>query len=131
MGNCRTEKRKLDQREIDLIVETDTHLYVGECEWSSNKMGNKELNWLQQSASKLRTKKNIRWALFNRSGFSISETNDILLFDPIGLLKSNKQLDICCLNSNMVVKYSQRQSNEISTILLNRHNTLHICSIVC
>ena len=81
-GIVEVEKGKFDQREIDLIVETDTHLYVGECKWSSNKMGQKELDWLQQSASKLGTKKNIRWVLFSKCGFSISETSDILLFDP-------------------------------------------------
>ena len=81
-GIVEVGKGKFDKREIDLIVETDTNLYVGECKWSSNKMGQKELDWLQQSASKLGTKKNIRWALFSKSGFSISETSDILLFDP-------------------------------------------------
>lgn len=81
-GTVEVEKGKFDKREIDLIVETDTNLYVGECKWSSNKMGQKELDWLQQSASKLGTKKNIRWVLFSKCGFSISETSDILLFDP-------------------------------------------------
>ena len=77
-----TGNGKFEQREIDIIVETETHLYVGECKWSSSKMGQKELAWLRQSASKLKTKKNIRWVLFSKSGFSISESNDVLLFDP-------------------------------------------------
>lgn len=81
-GIVEVEKGKFDQREIDILVETDTHLYVGECKWSSSKMGQKELAWLRQSATKLRTKKNIRWVLFSKSGFSISESTDILLFDP-------------------------------------------------
>lgn len=81
-GIVETGNGKFEQREIDIIVETETHLYVGECKWSSSKMGQKELAWLRQSASKLKTKKNIRWVLFSKSGFSISESNDVLLFDP-------------------------------------------------
>ena len=81
-GTVEVEKGRFEQREIDLVVETDTHLYLGECKWSSRKTGQRELAWLQHSASKLKTKKKIRWVLFSKSGFSIPGSSDLLLFDP-------------------------------------------------
>ncbi len=86
-GIVEVEKGKFEQREIDLVLETDTHLYVGECKWSSSKVGQKELVWLQQSASKLRTKKKVQWVLFSKSGFNISESTDVLLFGPDSIVK--------------------------------------------
>ncbi len=80
-GNVEIEKGKFEQREIDLIIETDKTLYIGECKWSDNKIGEKELEHLKQSAKALKTKKQVKWVLFNKKGFSINESKDVLLFD--------------------------------------------------
>ncbi len=80
-GNVEIENGKFEQREIDLIVETDKALYFGECKWSNNKIGEKELEHLKTSAKALKTKKPVKWILFNKKGFTIKESKDVLLFD--------------------------------------------------
>lgn len=75
------EKGKFEQREIDLIIETKKTLYIGECKWSENQTGEKELNHLKQSAKALKTKKPVKWVLFNKKGFTIKENEDTLLFN--------------------------------------------------
>ncbi len=72
---------KFGEREIDLVIETDKALYVGECKWSDSAVGMKELEALKASARGLKTKKPIRWVLFNKKGFSIKESDDVWLFD--------------------------------------------------
>ncbi|MFH0713211.1 MAG: ATP-binding protein, partial [Candidatus Micrarchaeota archaeon] len=86
-GNVEIEKGRFEQREIDLIIETDKALYIGECKWSDNKIGEKELKHLQESAKALKTKKPIKWILFNKKGFTIKESEDILLFDAEKIVK--------------------------------------------
>lgn len=80
-GNVEVEKGKFEQREIDLVIETDEAFYIGECKWSDNKIGEKELLHLKQAVNALKTKKPVRWVLFNKKGFKIAETNEVLLFD--------------------------------------------------
>ncbi|MFA5049461.1 MAG: ATP-binding protein [Candidatus Micrarchaeia archaeon] len=80
-GNVEVEKGKFEQREIDLIIATDKALYICECKWSDNKIGEKELEHLKVSAKALKTKKPIKWVLFNKKGFTIKESKDVLLFD--------------------------------------------------
>ncbi len=80
-GSVEIEKGKFEQREIDLIIETDVALYIGECKWSDNKIGEKELEHLKQSAKTLKTKKPIKWVLFDKKGFALKESEDVLLFD--------------------------------------------------
>jgi AAA+ ATPase superfamily predicted ATPase len=86
-GNVEVEKGKFEQREIDLIIETDKALYVGECKWSDNKMGEKELTRLKQSTKALKTKKPIIWVLFNKKGFGVKESQGVLLFDAVRIVK--------------------------------------------
>lgn len=88
-GNIEIEKGKFEQREIDLIVETDNTLFIGECKWSNNKIGEKELERLKVSAKALKTKKAVKWVLFNKKGFSIKESKDVLLFDAGKIVKEN------------------------------------------
>ena len=81
-GSVEVEKGKHEQREIDLIVETNRSLYIGECKWSSKKAGKKELEHLRQTASALKTGKPITFVLFDRAGFDIKAEDGLLLFDP-------------------------------------------------
>ena len=80
-GSVEIEDGKFEQREIDLILETDNAIYIAECKWSDNKIGEKELRHLKESAKWLKSKKPIKWVLFNKSGFTIKKEKDVLLFD--------------------------------------------------
>ena len=84
-GSVEVEKGRYEQREIDLIIETDKAVYLGECKWSNHKIGENELRRLQESSKGLKVKKPIVWVLFSKSGFSISGNKDILLFDAPAL----------------------------------------------
>lgn len=88
-SSVEVENGKFEQREIDLIVETDKAFYIGECKWSDNKIGEKELEHLKVSAKALKTKKPVKWILFNKKGFSIKESNDVLLFDAERIVKGS------------------------------------------
>ncbi|MEW6528306.1 MAG: ATP-binding protein [Candidatus Micrarchaeota archaeon] len=88
-GNVEVEKDKFEQRELDLVIETDKSLYLGECKWSDNEIGEKELEHLKQSAKVLKTKKPIKWVLFSKKGFTIKESNDVLLFDAERIVKES------------------------------------------
>lgn len=87
-GAVHLDDGKYEQREIDVIVETESHLYVAECKWTGNPVGEKELRWLKESAGGIRTTKPIRWVLFSKSGFSISKSKDVYLFDPAQIVES-------------------------------------------
>jgi len=80
-GTVEVGTGKFEQREIDLIIETDKALYIGECKWSDKKIGKKELEHLKQSASALKPKKPVRWVLFSKKRFTIRERGSVLLFD--------------------------------------------------
>ncbi len=94
-GQVEAEEKKFGQREIDLIVETDKALYVGECKWSEQKIGESTLKQLQASAKYVvaKTKKPVKWVLFSKEGFnnSIQETKDLLLFDAPKLVEVSGQ----------------------------------------
>ncbi len=85
-GTAEIDKDRYEPREIDLIIETDRTLYVGECKWSENEIGSEELKRLKQSAAALKTNKQIKWVLFNKGGFDIDKKEDVLLFDPQGIV---------------------------------------------
>lgn len=88
-GNVEIEKRVFEQREIDLIIETDKELYLAECKWSDKLIGEKELKHLKQSAKALKLKKPVKWVLFNKKGFTIKESNDTLLFNAERIVKES------------------------------------------
>jgi len=88
-GSVEIEKGKFEQREIDLIVETDKALYIGECKWTEKKQGEKELEHLKQSAKSLKSKKPIKWVFFNKKGFNIKESHDVWLFDADRIVASS------------------------------------------
>jgi AAA+ ATPase superfamily predicted ATPase len=74
---------QFEDREIDVIVETETCLYVAECKWTNKKTARSELNRLEESAKALKTKKPIKKALFSKKGFEFTMAGDTLLFDPV------------------------------------------------
>jgi AAA+ ATPase superfamily predicted ATPase len=79
---------KFEQREIDVLVETDKAIYCGECKWTEQKIGERELNWLKESASAIvRTKKPVKFVLFSKRGFEISTDREALMFDAEHLCK--------------------------------------------
>ncbi len=88
-GSIEVEKGKFEQREIDLIIETNKAFYIGECKWSDNKIGESELEHLKQSAKALKTKKPVKLVLFNKRGFAINEGKDMLLFDVERIVKES------------------------------------------
>lgn len=88
-GNVEIENGKFEQCEIDLIIETDKALYIGECKWSDNKIGERELEHLRQSAKALKTKKLLKWVLFNKKGFRMKESKNLLLFDAKRIVKES------------------------------------------
>ena len=73
---------KFEDREIDVIVETEKSLYAGECKWTNKKIGWSEANRLEESSKALKTKKPIKKALFSKQGFEFFEAKDTILFDP-------------------------------------------------
>jgi len=89
-GAVRTGPDKSEQREIGVVVETQENVYLGECKWTGEKMGIRELDHLKASAKALKTKKPIKWVLFSKSGFGIKESDDLLLFDPGAIAASIK-----------------------------------------
>lgn len=81
-GSVEVEKGKFEQRDIDVVVETERALYVGECKWTEKKVGESELKLLRTSAKPIaKTKKPIKFVLFARSGFTLAESEDVLIFD--------------------------------------------------
>ncbi|OIO23688.1 hypothetical protein AUJ65_03305 [Candidatus Micrarchaeota archaeon CG1_02_51_15] len=91
-GSAEIAPRVFEQREIDVIAETREHVYVGECKWTAEKIGQAELNHLKESAKALKAKKPLKWVLFSKNGFNINETGDTLLFDPERIEKEIKRL---------------------------------------
>lgn len=94
-GHVETEEKKFGQREIDLIVETDKALYIGECKWSEQKTGESELKRLRESAKHIaaKTKKPVKWVLFSKEGFSDDiqkRKGEVLLFDAPKLVEASR-----------------------------------------
>ena len=89
-GNLKLGKR-CEAREIDIVVETEKALYLGDCKWTEQKIGEKELNRLKESSEALPTKKSLRYMLISKSGFKISETPEILLFDAEKIAKQKQK----------------------------------------
>lgn len=81
-GQVEVTSGKFEDREIDLVVETNTALYIGECKWTNKKVLRSELSRLEESSKALKTKKPIRKILFSKSDFAFIEPNkDTILFD--------------------------------------------------
>lgn len=89
-GSIQIVPGTFEQREIDVIVETQENIYVGECKWTNEKIGQAELNHLKESAKALKTKKPLKWVLFSKNGFNTKEIEDTLLFDPERIEKEIK-----------------------------------------
>jgi len=80
-----------EQREIDLVVETDRAIYVGECKWAEQKVGQRELNRLKESAKAVAsTKKPVKFALFSKTGFEALFDKDALIFDAKQFVQNSK-----------------------------------------
>jgi AAA+ ATPase superfamily predicted ATPase len=72
-----------EQREIDIVVETDDYLYLGEAKWTNSKKGEQDINWLKESSDTLvrLTKKKVKYVFFSKEGFTMKEKEGVLLFD--------------------------------------------------
>ncbi|MDG7039226.1 MAG: hypothetical protein JRN37_08790 [Nitrososphaerota archaeon] len=81
-GPVEVEEGRYEQRKIDVVIETERALYIGECKWSDIRMGEGDLQHLKHSAAALKARKPVRWVLFSKAGFSgLEEGEDLLLFD--------------------------------------------------
>jgi AAA+ ATPase superfamily predicted ATPase len=83
-GPVEISSGKFENREIDVIVETQTNLYAGECKWTNKKTSRTELYRLNESIKALKTNKPIKKALFTKTGFDFSDSpTEVILFDPV------------------------------------------------
>lgn len=74
--------KKLEQREIDVVIETDVALYLGECKWTNQKISARELSWLKESAEGInKSNKQVKFVLFAKSGFEFFDEKDVLFFE--------------------------------------------------
>jgi AAA+ ATPase superfamily predicted ATPase len=81
-GQAQVKPGEFEGREIDVIVETETTLFAGECKWTNKKIHASDLRHLEESLRALATKKPIKKVLFSKSGFEFNQAKDVLLFDP-------------------------------------------------
>ena len=88
-GNIEIEKAKFEQRDIDLIVDTEKTLYFGECKWTDKKVGDSELNRLRESSKRFDKTKTSKLVFFAKNGFTFPESNDVLLFDAKRIVKES------------------------------------------
>jgi hypothetical protein len=89
-GSVEVKKGDSEQRDIDVVVETDKALYAGECKWTEKKVGASELKLLETSAKVVaKTKKTLKFVLFAKNGFTLEESEDILLFDAGRIVKES------------------------------------------
>ena len=73
---------KYEDIEIDVIVETEKRIFLGECKWTNKKIGWSEVSRLDKCSRAVKTKKPIRKVLFSKKGFEFHEVKDTTLFDP-------------------------------------------------
>jgi len=77
-----------EQRDIDVIIETDKALYLGESKWTNNKIGEHEMKRLKENATGLpQSKKPVKWVLFSKNGFNTPPPTDALLIDAETITK--------------------------------------------
>ena len=82
-------KERSEQREIDVVVETDKAIYLGECKWTEQEIGQRELNWLKESSQPVASaKKPVRFVLFSKKGFEINQ-DEALTFDAKQLAENS------------------------------------------
>jgi uncharacterized protein len=82
-GHAKADGERYEDREIDVVVETNLSLYVGECKWRNKRVRPSDMDKLEKSSHVLKTKKPIRKVLFSKQGFDFKQTDDTLLFDPV------------------------------------------------
>lgn len=87
-GSVKTADGTFEQREIDVIVETEKRLYIGECKWTDGNVGEGELRRLQESAGALRGGKPVTWVMFTKRRCKLGEGKDVLLFDAERMTKA-------------------------------------------
>ena len=82
-GPVEVSSGKFEDREIDVIVETQTNLYIGECKWTNKKTSRAEFYRLEENSKALKTNKPVKKVMFTKTGFDFSDKHtDIILFDP-------------------------------------------------
>jgi AAA+ ATPase superfamily predicted ATPase len=89
-GNVQVLKGNSEQRDIDLVVETEKVLYIGECKWTDKKVGIKELERLQESSKALaKIRKPAKFVLFAKNGFAFSSVDDVMLFSAEEIVRES------------------------------------------
>lgn len=91
-GQVELEGGRQERREINLVIETDKALYLGDCKWASQKAGGAELKRLVESSRALAgtgaaQEKAVRFVLFSREGFESMASGESLLFDSDMIVK--------------------------------------------
>lgn len=69
------------QEEIDLVALGKDEILVGECKWSNQNMGIRQLENLKRRGNIISKNRNIHYALFSKTGFK-KELEDIQKSDP-------------------------------------------------
>lgn len=81
-GNVEVSPGKFEQREIDVVVETEKVLYIGECKWSNSHINQNVLEHLKESAIALKKAgKELKFVLFSKNGVEFENEEGVLLFD--------------------------------------------------
>lgn len=65
-----TNPIKKREEEIDLVLSDETHLLAGECKWQKELVGPSVFQQLEERAALIRDGKDVRYALFSKSGFT-------------------------------------------------------------
>ncbi len=86
-GPVRIDGGRYEQREIDVVVETNKALYLGECKWTEAKAGGGEMAKLRESSKAIETKKPLKLVLFSKRGFDTEGNEDALLFDAESMVR--------------------------------------------
>lgn len=86
-GVVKTKNGTFEQRELDLVIESDKAIYIGECKWTKEKIKQGELDFVKESAKGIKTKKPLKWVLFSKDGFHMPENEELFLFDPKRMIR--------------------------------------------
>jgi uncharacterized protein len=81
-GQMEVKPKEFEEREIDVIVEANSCIFVGECKWTNKKVSFADYEHLEESCRALKTRKPIKTVFFSKSGFEFKEADGTMLFDP-------------------------------------------------
>jgi len=87
-GAVKSESGGFVQREIDVVVETNAGVYLGECKWTEEVPGESELTVLKEASGGIKTKKPVTFVFFSKNGFAFRGKEGLLLFDAKDIVKA-------------------------------------------